>query len=154
MPGLNTAHSTAATVPVHPILANDPASDWMGIEVVELSAGHATIQMMLRQEMLNGFGIAHGGMLFAFADSAFALACNHINDDGELADPSTITVASGVDINFLKPAKPGQLLTADAHQRHQAGRSGIYDIQILADGVVVAEFRGRSRTVPNPAFKQ
>lgn len=154
MPVPQAAQSPASSmVPPHPILANDHASAWMGIEVMELSAGHATIQMTLRQEMLNGFGIAHGGMLFAFADSAFALACNHVTDDGELVDPSTSTVASGVDINFLKPARPGQLLTAVAHQRSQAGRSGLYDISILADGEVIAEFRGRSRTVPNPAAK-
>jgi acyl-CoA thioesterase len=150
MSGSDAAQMTTE-VPKHPILANDPASDWMGYEVMELSAGHATIQMTLRPEMLNGFGIAHGGMLFAFADSAFALACNHVDDEGQLLDPSTITVAAGVDINFLRPAKPGQLITAEAHQRHQSGRSGIYDIHIKADGVVVAEFRGRSRTVPNPA---
>ena len=60
----------------HPILENDYASEWMGIEVLALSDGHATIRMTLRQEMLNGFGMAHGGMIFAFADSAFALACN------------------------------------------------------------------------------
>ena len=61
---------------IHPILKNDYASEWMGIEVVALDDGHATIRMTLRQEMLNGFGMAHGGMIFAFGDTAFALACN------------------------------------------------------------------------------
>lgn len=60
----------------HPILKDDYASEWMGIEVVALDDGHATIRMPLRQEMLNGFGMAHGGMIFAFGDTAFALACN------------------------------------------------------------------------------
>jgi len=159
----------------HPILKDDYASDWMGIEVVALADGHATIRMALRQEMLNGFGMAHGGMIFAFGDTAFALACNPANPDP--GDEGNITVASGVDINFLKPAFRGQVLTAVANRRASTGRSGLYDIQIYAadpgaaiptaapagtdpaptvpgelptdsvPGELVAEFRGRSRTI-------
>ena len=162
----------------HPILKDDYASDWMGIEVVALADGHATIRMALRQEMLNGFGMAHGGMIFAFGDTAFALACNPATPDP--ADEGNITVASGVDINFLKPAFRGQVLTAVANRRASTGRSGLYDIQIYAadpgagapaalqsapagtvpvptvpgelptdsvPGELVAEFRGRSRTI-------
>jgi acyl-CoA thioesterase len=116
--------------------------------------------MTLRQEMLNGFGMAHGGMIFAFGDTAFALACNPAKPKpGEATiDPGTITVASGVDINFLKPAFRGQVLTAVANRRASTGRSGLYDIQIYAADPVegaaaplqselVAEFRGRSRTI-------
>ncbi|MBP1135025.1 acyl-CoA thioesterase [Arthrobacter sp. PvP023] len=158
----------------HPILENDYASEWMGIEVLKVDDGHATIRMTLRQEMLNGFGMAHGGMIFAFGDTAFALACNP-------ADPQsgtdTITVASGVDINFLKPAFTGQVITAVANRRAHAGRSGLYDVQIFAadphpaagdytggdtgspagpsagaapdetPGELIAEFRGRCRTI-------
>ena len=118
----------------HPILENDYASEWMGIQVLALSDGHATIRMTLRQEMLNGFGMAHGGMIFAFADTAFALACNPASaKPGEAGiDSGTITVASGVDINFLKPAFRGQVLTAVANRRASTGRSGLYDIQIYA----------------------
>lgn len=118
----------------HPILKDDYASEWMGIEVVALDDGHATIRMTLRQEMLNGFGMAHGGMIFAFGDTAFALACNPANPKpGEAGiDTGTITVASGVDINFLKPAFRGQVLTAVANRRASTGRSGLYDIQIYA----------------------
>jgi acyl-CoA thioesterase len=166
----------------HPILKDDYASEWMGIEVVALADGHATIRMTLRQEMLNGFGMAHGGMIFAFGDTAFALACNQTNPSP--ADEGNITVASGVDINFLKPAFRGQVLTAVANRRASTGRSGLYDIQIYAadpvagtpttaapasgvalsgtaqpatvpgelptdipPGELVAEFRGRSRTI-------
>jgi acyl-CoA thioesterase len=167
----------------HPILKDDYASEWMGIEVVALDDGHATIRMKLRQEMLNGFGMAHGGMIFAFGDTAFALACNPANP--EPAAEGTITVASGVDINFIKPAFRGQVLTAVANRRASTGRSGLYDIQIYAadpgagapsvpqsapagpapaatvptatvpgelptdilPGELVAEFRGRSRTI-------
>lgn len=133
---------------MHPVLAGDRASEWMGIEVESVADGHATISMTLRPEMLNGFGIAHGGMVFAFADSAFAIACNPPEGSAD-----TITVASGVDINFLKPGIPGRVLTAVANRRQQAGRSGIYDIQVLQSlpeggTEVIAEFRGRSRTVP------
>lgn len=144
----------------HPILENDYASEWMGIEVLAVSDGHATIRMTLRQEMLNGFGMAHGGMIFAFGDTAFALACNPIQPAP--GEENTITVASGVDINFLKPAFRGQVLTAVADRRSSAGRSGLYDIQIFAadagapvsenqsssPGELIAEFRGRSRTIP------
>lgn len=136
--------------PAHRILEQDHASRWLGIEVLRLDDGHATITMRLREEMLNGFGIAHGGMVFAFADSAFALACNPVGET------NTITVASGVDINFLAPARPGDVLTAVADRRASAGRSGLYDIAITAanddgDTRLIAEFRGRSRTVPNKA---
>ncbi|WP_144671378.1 hotdog fold thioesterase [Arthrobacter sp. U41] len=157
----------------HPILKDDYASEWMGIEVVALDEGHATIRMNLRQEMLNGFGMAHGGMIFAFGDTAFALACNPANPGP--GDDGNITVAAGVDINFLKPAFRGQVLTAIANRRASTGRSGLYDIQIyaadpgaptagpagtataatvpgelptdIAPGELVAEFRGRSRTI-------
>lgn len=141
----------------HPILENDYASEWMGIEVLALSDGHATICMTLRQEMLNGFGMAHGGMIFAFADSAFALACNPATPAP--GEENNITVAAGVDINFLKPAYRGQVVTAIANRRSTVGRSGLYDIQIFAadpaqqpaagtPGELIAEFRGRSRTIP------
>jgi len=141
----------------HHILTNDYASEWMGIQVLKIDDGHATIRMHLRQEMLNGFGMAHGGMIFAFADTAFALACNPANPTPEEA--ANITVASGVDINFIKPAFQGQVITAVANRRASTGRSGLYDIQIYAadpapapspdvePGELIAEFRGRSRTI-------
>ena len=143
----------------HHILTNDYASEWMGIEVLKLDDGHATIRMHLRQEMLNGFGMAHGGMIFAFGDTDLALACNPANPTPKQA--ANITVASGVDINFIKPAFQGQVITAVANRRASTGRSGLYDIQIFAadadqpesptsgtPGELVAEFRGRSRTIP------
>lgn len=137
----------------HHILANDPASEWLDIEVLQIGDGHATIAMTLRPEMMNGFGTTHGGMIFAFADSAFALACNPAENDGR-----TVTVASGVDVNFLAPSRAGQRLTAVANRRQQQGRSGLYDVQVLAetDGftTVIAEFRGRSRTIPNRSTTQ
>ncbi len=140
--------ATTGAGTAHPMLADDPASEWLGIEVLRLDDGHATIQMTLRREMMNGFGITHGGMIFAFADTAFALACNPAEGDG-----STVTVASGADVNFLKPSRAGQLITGVANRRSSQGRSGIYDVQVFAgdpeDQELLAEFRGRSRTVPN-----
>lgn len=146
----------------HSILADDPASEWLGIEVQAVGTGQATISMTLRREMLNGFGMAHGGMIFAFADTAFALACNPAEPSPQEA--GLITVAAGADINFLKPAFQGQRLTAVAGLRSTAGRSALYDIQVFAAdpqaagspatppdgsdfGELIAEFRGRSRTI-------
>jgi acyl-CoA thioesterase len=167
---------TTVSGAVHPILENDYASEWMGIEVLAVRDGHATIRMTLRQEMLNGFGMAHGGMIFAFGDTAFALACNPVQPPP--GQDTNITVAAGVDINFLRPAFRGQVLTAVANRRASTGRSGLYDIQIYAadptetapdkelptgaapaatlpgqlpadtaPGELIAEFRGRSRTI-------
>lgn len=82
----------------HPMLEGDCASDWMGIRVLTAQLGHAIIEMDIKHEMVNGFGIIHGGMTFAFADTAFALACNH--SDPELYAQS-ITVGAGVDVNYI-----------------------------------------------------
>lgn len=135
----------------HAILKDDYATEWMGIELLEVGDGTATISMELRKEMLNGFGIAHGGMVFALADTAFALSCNPAEGSAD-----TITVASGVDINFLKPGIPGRTLTARGQRVAQQGRSGVYDITVTQSSPhgadeVLAVFRGRSRTVPKPA---
>lgn len=130
----------------HAILEDDPATAWMGIEVLEAEFGKSVITMTLKHDMLNGFGIAHGGMIFAFADTAFALACN--KPEG---DPETITVASGADINFVSSGRAGERLTATAVVREQFGRSGLYDIRVRGeDERTIAEFRGRSRTIPRP----
>lgn len=136
----------------HPMLEGDAASDWLGITIDKISDGHATLSMTLRPEMMNGFGVSHGGMIFAFADSAFAFACNPADSDG-----STQTVAAGVDINFLAPSRAGQRLTAVANRRAQTGRSGLYDVQVFAESngspELIAEFRGRSRTIPTRGSK-
>ena len=142
------ARQTAA--PHHPMLAGDRVAQWLGVTLEAAEKDHARIRMTLTEDHHNGFGMAHGGAVFAFADACFALTCNDPRGDG-----STITVASGVDINFLKPGIPGRLLTASARRVSQQGRSGIYDITVTQPGrdgaaETVAEFRGRSRTVPKP----
>lgn len=130
----------------HPRLGHDRAAEWMGITVSEYADGYAKGHMQLREDMLNGFNIAHGGMLFAFADTIFAWSCNNPDGDG-----STITVAQNVDIDFISSPTNGAQLTATGKRRASYGRSGIYDITITDENnQLVAEFRGRARTIPNP----
>jgi acyl-CoA thioesterase len=106
--------------------------------LLEAGDGAAKLRMTVTPAMVNGHGIAHGGYLFLFADTAFACACN---------SHGPVTVAAGADISFVRPAREGDTLTALAEERTSHGRSGIYDVSVLRDGEVIAEFRGRSRTV-------
>ncbi|RLZ03477.1 phenylacetic acid degradation protein [Kocuria tytonicola] len=131
-------------MPHHPVLTGDRASEWLGVTVLRAGPGHCEISMVVREEMVNGFGIVHGGMIFSLADTCFAMTCNDPDPDG-----ATMTVAQGVDINFLSSAQPGQTLVAEGRQIATTGRSGLCDITVTtADGELVAQFRGRSRTVP------
>ena len=121
------------------MLAGDSASAGAGMELVEVGPGRATVTMTVRPDMVNGHDIAHGGYVFLLADTAFAVACNSYGQS---------TVAAGCDIEFVTPVRAGDLLRAEATERHRAGRSGIYDVSVVRDdGAVVAELRGRSRTV-------
>ena len=115
----------------------------LGMRVESLVPGGATVSMTVRETMLNGFAITHGGMVFTLADTAFALACN---------DGGGPVVAAGADIAFLAPTTVGATLTATAVRRNESGRSGLYDVTVVdKTGRVVAEFRGRSRrTGPRP----
>jgi len=117
----------------------DDASSGLGMEIVEIGPGRATLTMTVRPEMVNGQRIAHGGFIFTLADSAFAFACNSHNDRA---------VAAQGNITFIKPGKLGDRLVATAREVSRSGRSGIYDVRITADDVVIAEFRGHSRTIP------
>ena len=118
------------------------ASRTLGIDLVEVGAGHATATMRLTEQMVNGHGIAHGGYLFLLADTTFACACN---SHGPAA------VAAGAEISFVSPGRLGDLLVAVAEERTRYGRNGIYDVTVYreVDGRrdVLAEFRGRSRTI-------
>jgi acyl-CoA thioesterase len=118
---------------------NDPATRGFGMSVEQVGPGFAQLRMTVRPEMLNGHKTCHGGMIFTLADSAFAFACNSAN---------ALTVAQSCDIDFVNPAREGDELIATCEERFHRGRSGIYDTVVtLADGTVVAHFRGRSRTV-------
>ena len=117
----------------------DLASRSLGMELLDAGNGRATVRMTVTAEMVNGHDIAHGGYVFLLADSAFACACN---------SHGPVTVAAGADISFLQPVRRGEVLVATATERARTGRSGIYDVTVArAEGDVVAEFRGRSRTI-------
>src|SRR5215467_3117984 len=114
----------------------DRASQSLGIKVARVGPGHATLAMTVRPDMLNGHAICHGGFIFTLADSAFAFACNSYNLN---------TVASGCAIEFLAPAREGDVLTAVARERSMAGRTGVYDIDVANQrGETIALFRGKS----------
>jgi len=130
---MTDADSLAKKV-VDRMLELDYFSRWMGVELLEVKTGYARISMRLRREMLNGFGIAHGGVTFALADSAFAFACN---SDGK------ITVALDVSISFPKPVKEADLLIAEARQVNATRRTGLYLVEIKNQhGELVALFKG------------
>ena len=125
------AESVAASM-----YARDTASKALGIRIVRVEPGHAELTMTVRADMVNGHAICHGGLIFTLADSAFAFACNSYN---------LSTVASGCAIEFIAPAREGDVLTARAHERQLAGRTGVYDVEVAnGRGEVVALFRGKS----------
>ena len=118
--------------------AEDDASRGLGMEIAEIKSGRAMLTMIVRPEMVNGQRIAHGGFIFTLADSTFAFACNTHNERA---------VAAQCDIAFIRPGKLGDVLIATAREISRNGRSGIYDVRVTSGGVVIAEFRGHSRTI-------
>ncbi len=116
----------------------DDASKGLGMEIVEIRPGQATLAMTIAPHMVNGQRIAHGGFIFTLADSAFAFACNSHNDR---------VVAAQGSITFIRPGKLGDRLIAAAREVSRSGRSGIYDVRVTAGDDVIAEFRGHSRVV-------
>jgi acyl-CoA thioesterase len=116
----------------------DDASKGLGMEIREVRPGQATLAMTIGPHMVNGQRIAHGGFIFTLADSAFAFACNTYNER---------VVAAQGNITFIRPAKLGDLLVAQAREVSRSGRSGIYDVRVTAGEVVIAEFRGHSRSI-------
>ena len=117
---------------------DDSASSGLGMKIVDIGPGRATLTMTVQPHMVNGERIAHGGFIFALADSAFAFACNSHNEK---------SVAAQGDITFIKPGKLGDILTATAREISCSGRSGIYDVRVTVGDEVIAEFRGHSRTI-------
>ena len=126
----------------------DEASRALGMRLVAVCPGEAVVSMVVRADMVNGWGLCHGGLVASLADSAFAVACN---------SRGQVTVAAGFDVTFLESARLGDELVATARERALRGRSGLYDVTVhrSSDGAVVAEFRGRSRSLgrPNPALQ-
>ncbi len=119
---------------VNKMVENDLFSQWLGIEVLEIREGFSKIKMTLRNEMINGFGVIHGGIAFSLADSAFAFACNSRNN---------LSMALDTSITFTKATKPNDVLTAEANEIHNGKSTGLYLITITnQNGEQVALFKG------------
>ncbi len=126
--------------------ANDAASKWFGMEILDVDEGRADLCLTVAAHHCNGHGICHGGVTHALADSAFAFACNSRNQ---------ATVGQHTMMSYLAPAKQGDRLTATATETAVAGRSGVYDVRVTnQDDVVIAEFRGMSRAVGGQNFDE
>lgn len=125
--------STPIKVVTH-MMQQDRFSQWLGIEVLEVKEGFSKIKMTVREEMVNGFGIVHGGITFSLADSAFAFACNNRNQ---------LSVALDTSINFIKPVQVGDELTAVAKEVHNGKSTGLYQIEIINQhNHLIAQFKG------------
>ena len=120
----------------HAMWSRDRATQGLGIQILSVKPGYALMAMPVRGDMVNGHHICHGGFMFTLADSAFAFACNSYNQN---------TVASACHIDFLAPAREGDVLEAEAVERSLSGRTGVYDITLRTrSGKTVALFRGKS----------
>lgn len=125
-----------AEAAAHAMWAQDRASQALGLHLVAIGPGRATLRMTVRPDMCNGHRTCHGGMIFTLADSAFAFACNSHN---------AVTVANNCNISFVAAAREGDVLSADAVERHRGGRSGMYDVTVTDQtGRLIAVFRGHS----------
>jgi len=121
------------------MLEGDRVSRGLGIVLVSAGAGRAVLGMTIREDMLNGFGTCHGGVLYTLADTALSCACNSRNER---------SVAHHCTMIYLRPARPGERLTATAVERSRAGRVGLYDVKVTdASGAVVREFLGHARLI-------
>lgn len=119
---------------VNHMMQHDAFSNWLGIDVLDVQEGYSKIKMLVRKEMVNGFGIAHGGIAFSLADSAFAFACNNRNN---------LSVALDTSINFLKAVNVGDELFAEAKEIHNGKSTGVYLITITNQHQeTVAHFKG------------
>ena len=124
--------------------ADDRASQALGMTLDAVGPGSATLSMTLRDDMVNGHAIGHGGLTFTLADSAFAFACNSYN---------RATVAAAADIRFRRPTRLGDRLVATATERERQGRDGVYDVLVTVDEEVVAVFVGRSKEIGGSLFE-
>lgn len=130
---MNEKNQLATRVVEH-MMKQDLFSQWLGIELLEIKEGYSKIRMTVRSEMINGFGIVHGGIAFSLSDSAFAFACNNRNN---------LSVALDTSINFTKPVHIGDILTAEAKEIHNGKSTGLYHISITnQNGHLVAIFKG------------
>ena len=123
--------------------ADDRASQALGMTLDAVGPGSATLSMTLRDDMVNGHAIGHGGLTFTLADSAFAFACNSYN---------RVTVAAGAEIRFRRPTRLGDVRVATATERERVGRDGVYDVLVTVGDEAVAVFVGRSREIGGALF--
>lgn len=131
---MNAEKDKLAAAVVDHMMKHDLFSQWLGIEVLGVTEGYSKIRMTVRPEMINGFGIVHGGIAFSLADSAFAFACNNRNN---------LSVALDTSINFTKPVHVGDILTAEAKELHNGKSTGLYHITISNQkDHMVALFKG------------
>ncbi len=136
----NRTDAEIATRSAAAMWADDNASKGIGIELGAVTPGGARLSMVVRENMVNGHGICHGGYIFMLADSAMAFASNSRNQRH---------VAQLAQVSFVAPGRLGMRLVAEAAERHRAERSGIYDVTVRSeDGQVIAEFRGHTRSIP------
>ena len=125
--------------------AGDAASQALGMRIVEVGPGTATLEMVVREDMVNGHAIGHGGFTFTLADSAFAFACNSYNRR---------TVAHICEITFVAPTRLGDVLTATAVERRREGRDGTYAVTVRNATGVVAEFVGKSKELRGSLYEE
>lgn len=126
------------------LLSREGTGKTWNIEIEEVREGYARIAMTVRADMLNGHAIAHGGMIFALADTAFAYACNSRN---------VSTVAQQASIVFLAQAREGARLIAEAREQSVVGRTGVYNVEVITrEGEIVASFQGLSRSLGGPVL--
>jgi acyl-CoA thioesterase len=124
--------------PVETMMEADAASRMFGMKLLDYGEGWARVQMTVRDDMVNGHNLCHGGVIFSLADTAFACACNSWGP---------VTVAAGADIAFVAPGRGGDVLVAAARMRARYGRNGIYDVTVTRGEELIAEFRGRSHEI-------
>lgn len=125
--------------------ASDRASQALGMKITDVGPGTATLEMTVRDDMVNGQDIGHGGLTFTLADSAFAFACNSYN---------LRVVAAAAEIRFLAPTRVGDLLVAEAVERSREGRDGVYDVTVRCGETVVAELVGHSKEIRGTHFEE
>ena len=131
---MSTAKDITARKVVDHMMEHDLFSQWLGIKLLEIKEGYSRIKMTVRKEMINGFGIVHGGIAFSLADSAFAFACNNRN---------VLSVALDTSINFIKPVHVDDILIAEAKELHNGKSTGLYHITIMNQKEhLIAQFKG------------
>ena len=136
---------TIAEQVLEKMLSADAFSHWMGLEILSVGEGTCRLKFVVKPEMLNGFGIIHGGAIFAASDSAFAFACN---------SHGRIAVALDVSITFTKSAKAGDTLIVDAQELHLGNKTSLYEIKTTnAAGELVALFKGTAYRTSKPVLE-